>query len=240
MTPRPTPPRQEHDHGARTSARPRRARTTRRPLPVGLALLATLGLVLTGCTRDDPDATATSSADGRTLTTPLPDLPERPVDPAREHVDNAIAAYRNYVEVRDTVRQDHFRDWEDKVLPLTSADEADWVAWYFPQAVELGHYQVGADVVSNVVLAGEGYSEDPTGAGHERAVFEVCLDTSGRQELGSQGQDTSVPGSHGRFIATVTMQRQTMLDEQGAVMEDPYGQSWWRVAGEDYDRERPC
>lgn len=193
-----------------------------------------------GCTHDSSDAAGTSPADSQTLLTDLPDPPELPANPARDNVEAAVAAYQNYVAVRDTVRQDHFRDWETKVLPLTSADEADWVASFFSQAVELGRYQVGANTVSHIKLAGEGYSEDPTGAGHERVVLEACLDTSGAQALGAEGQDTDVPGSRGRFVATVTVQHLTVFDEQGAVVEDPYDQSWWRVAGEDLDRERPC
>lgn len=209
-----------------------------RRVPVGLLVLVS-GSLLVGCSHhsDGTEPTATTTVPVPS-TAPAVEVTTPPPDPEQVDTDNAIAAYENYVQVRDAVRQDYFNGWEEKVLPLTSGDEADWVAWYFSQGAQYGQHQVGSSAVGDVFV--DEYSPDPTGAGHEQVVLRVCLDNSGIQSLDPSGTNQLDPTGIGRFWTAVIMQRQTNFDGQGQVMEDPYGWSWWRVASEKRDRGSSC
>lgn len=204
---------------------------------IGRALPAVVvvGLVLAGCTGKDKPETTTSAPTRTATTAPIT---EEPPDPRQVNTDNAVAAYQNYVEVQNSVAQDYFNGWQDKVMPLVSGDHADWVHWYYTQAAAAGRHQVGANIVRSVTVTE--YAEDPTGAEMERIVLRACVDSTDVQSLDTGGNNQLVPGTMGRFTTTITMQHMTVFNEQGGVAEDPHGQAWWRVSVLDRDTGSAC
>jgi hypothetical protein len=67
----------------------------------------------------------------------------------------------------------------------------------------------------------------------------ACVDTSSTEAV-ADGRDPIRPSPDGRFYFEIVMQRVVNFDAEGNMLEDPYGQGWWRVASERGDPEQPC
>lgn len=196
--------------------------------------LVVVGLALAGCT-DKPDSTATTSAPA--TTTSAAPTTEAPADPSQTSPDEARNAYLNYVDVRNQVSQDYFRDWDTKFLDLSTGEERMAVVANWRDLADQGYHAVGADVVKTIpqVLV----YDDTDLAGNYRAEMKACVDTS-ETEAVAEGRETIRKYPDGRFYYAVVMQRVVNYDAEGNALPDPYGQGWWRVASEHGDPERPC
>ena len=202
---------------------------------VMLAAMALLlgGLALPACTgKNEPGETGMTSA-GATAR-PTVSAPSDPVHTSREEARNA---YVNYVEVRNAVRQDYYRDWDSKYLPLAVGDEMKLIETRASARAAQGYRQIGAAVVTTTP---EIVTYDDTDSrGNYRAEMRACVDTSD-VEFVADGRVSSRATPSGRFYFEIRMQRVVGRDSSGAVEHDKFGQGWWRVASEHGDPEQPC
>lgn len=198
-----------------------------------LAVLALVGaLALSGCTRKDPGPGSTVT-DNPTAASPTTTAP---ADPMHTTPDEARNAYLHYVDVRNEVGQNYFREWETKYLPLTGGEEMAPISRGVHSRIEEGYRREGATVVvstPDIVLY-----DDSDPLGHYRAEMRACVDTS-RSQAVAEGRLPIRPIPDGRFYFEIVMTR-APLDADGTLRPDPYGQGWWRVESEHGYSEQAC
>lgn len=199
-----------------------------------LTTLAVAGLVLVGCShKSNPEPAATATP---TTSSPTP-TDTAPPDPAITSPDEAVNAYLNYVDVRNAVGQDWYRDWQTKYLPLTTGEETNSVDASVGNLVGQGYHSVGSTVVKTIPEVVTYDDTDPFG--NYQAELRTCVDASD-VEFVADGHDTLRANPDGRFYFEIVMRRVVNSDADGVVLPDPYGQGWWRVASEHGDSEQPC
>jgi len=200
-----------------------------------LSALAAFGLVLTGCVSKADHETATGPP---TASAPSPtSTATGPPAPSITSPEKAVNAYLNYVDVRNEVGQDYYRDWQTKYLPLTTGEEMASVSDGVPRSVAQGYHWVGSIVVKTIPEVVDYDDTDP--AGFYRAEMRACVDTSD-VEFVSEGLNIIRATPDGRYYDKVVMRRIVNCDADGNVLPDPYGQGWWRVDSEHGDPEQPC
>ena len=113
-------------------------------------------------------------------------------------------AYQHYFDVSEDVGQrPGMTGWEDEVVPLLSGDYLQYMVNFYTQAQGQGLRNTGPSVL--VSSTPVDYVADPTGAGHEQVVLDVCIDGT---KSGVVGSDGSSAGFGIRGISAVTMQHQ--------------------------------
>lgn len=201
-------------------------RTTTRPARAAAAALLLVGtLALTGCTGSSTDDNTTRPTDAEPYTRTPDPIPIYTPSPREQNIADAKDALLNYIQVSNAVAQDYYHGWEEKLLSLTTGDQAVYVREFYGQAEGLGYHQVGEKSVSNLGLKNNGYQEDPSGGGLERVEFTACVDYSQVQLLMPDGQDDNA--SPGRYPASITVLHVPAMDEQGNALPDQPGR--WAV-----------
>ena len=202
----------------------------------GFMLIApvVIAVLLAGCaSKTSPEPTVTTT----TVTTapaPTATAPSDPVQTSRAEVQQA---YVRYSDVANEVYQDGFKDWDTKLLPLTTGEAATALTDDATLFGGLGYRAVGNIVVTNVRV--DEYNDtDPEG--HYNAKLTVCVNTTG-VKLVADGKEDVPLTPNGRFYSTIIMQRWLPVwDDDVNISPDPQGQGWWRVQSKNIDPERPC
>jgi hypothetical protein len=209
-----------------TTPAPRR---TLRARTGGFAVTATAaGLILSGCTAD-PAPTASTPATTTTAAVvtpqPIPTLDAEQIALALQDrsVTDAKAAYLNYGVVFDEIQKDGMANWQ-RIMPLIGGDLLDSIPGLFERKAQLDERATGDTVTVSQALVE--YTPDPTGAGNERLVLDVCLDTSAVDVFTPDGRSVLQADYPKRLITTATMQHQS--------------DGRWTVASEQTDVDRPC
>jgi len=117
----------------------------------------------------------------------------------------AVDAYQHYFDVTQEVEQQPgMTGWEDEILPLVSGDYRQDLTNLYTQAQAQELRATGPSVLvsSNPV----DYISDPTGAGHEQVVLDVCIDATGSNFVFPDG---TLESTSFRGVDTVTMQHQS-------------------------------
>jgi len=169
-----------------------------------VGVVALVGMA--GCTHGGPSGLGTSPAAVRHGTSsPSPTSSVDAQDAAKAANEAAaISAYQHYFDMTQEVEQrPGMTGWEDEILPLVSGDCRQDLTNLYTQAQAQGLRATGPEVLvsSNSV----DYVDDPSGAGHEQVVLDVCIDST---KKGLIFPDGSSAGSAGRGIVMVAMQHQ--------------------------------
>ncbi|MCL2850375.1 MAG: hypothetical protein FWE61_10070 [Micrococcales bacterium] len=204
--------------------------TTRAALTLGALAVAAIGL--SACAGKNTPSPSADIAIHSTI--PSTNPPSDHIQTSSAEVQNA---YLHYSDTLNAVFQDGFRDWDTRLVPLTTGDASGAVTDDALLFSGLGYRAVGQLVVTSTWV--DEYSDtDPEG--NYTAKLTACVDSTG-VELVAAGRDTVLPDPRGRFYATVVMQRWLPVrDDEGNIPPDPQGQGWWRVASENIDPGRPC
>lgn len=180
-------------------------RRTRAVWAAAVGVVALAGM--TGCTHTHGGAgglgTSATTARVTASSSPTPSLDAQNAAEAANKAA-AISAYQHYFDVTQEVEQrPGMTGWEDEVLPLLGGDFLTYMTNFYTQAQEQGLRATAPEML--VSSTPVDYSSDPSGAGHEQVVLEVCIDATGSDLVLPDG---SLDSTSSRGISIVTMQHQ--------------------------------
>lgn len=196
--------------------------TARRPRiirgAIALLVIVAGAAGCTGNTGEDPTPSPTTSVTPTPTATPTPTPTEDPAEAAKQqNIDDAKAAYENFIAVTNRVEANAMAGWQDEVMPLLGSGELRSERQsFYEQAATQGLRQVGDTKISSMTVTE--YVPDPNGLNHEQVRLDVCLDNSETDVVNPAGESVLLEGFPARLVIAVLMQRQD--DGRWTVNED--------------------